>query len=199
MRRRAGWQDRAQQAALSSRGPLFLSPVCQPPLAAWLCGLWTGEASVPRQRVPGLGPSTGSSHTLRSGRAFGAFSAGREDEFSPLAPSRQRPTLAPGHSAGATVVPCGCHPQRNGGLTAVEPRALRGPCRGSRVPTPLMPSVWGSRRHYSHFHITGDGSAAGSSAPGSWRLGFHLSSRWFCLKTPERGREDCMCLVSSPQ
>lgn len=68
--RRAGWQDRAQQAALSSRGPLFLSPVCQPPLAAWLCGLWTGEASVPRQWVPGLGPSTGSPHTLRSGRCL---------------------------------------------------------------------------------------------------------------------------------
>lgn len=52
--------------------------------------------------------------------------------------------------------------QRDGGLTAVRPRALREPCRGRRVQTPPMRSAWGSGRPCSRFHITGDGLAAGS-------------------------------------
>lgn len=110
--------------------------------------------------------------------------------------------LAPRPSSDFTVVPSGFHPEE------WEPNCSQASCPARAVQRPVSPDPFralsvGQREAVftfsHHWRWLGGRQLALVSAPGSWRLGFHSSSRWFCLKTPERGREGCTGLVSSPQ
>lgn len=110
--------------------------------------------------------------------------------------------LAPRPSSDFTVVPSGFHPEEWG------PNCSQASCPARAVQRPVSPDPFralsvGQREAMftfsHHWRWLGGRQLALVSAPGSWRLGFHSSSRWFCLKTPERGREGCTGLVSSPQ
>lgn len=186
-----GGKARAQHPTLSSRGPIsdlfvFLPTHC--------LGLWPLS---PGSGHLGLRPSTAVSPHTEEQAAPSMAGVGKvssvhwhQAESGPC--WHLDPALA---SQLSPVV----FTHRNGGLTAVRPCALCRPCRG-RGSSALSMRQQEPVFTFSHrWQWLGGRQLALVPAPGSWCLGFHSSSRWFCLKTPERGREGCTCLVSSPQ